>query len=96
METFKLYAIFNYAVLLPERFSLYDTEPMKGARRRKKRLAYFGLRTPGRVQRTIDQGINLLVVHVSRESDFDSFKSNNLRFSILACVVGLKNDITES
>ena len=45
LETFNLYAIFNYAILLPERFSLYDTESMKGARRRKKQLAYFGQRT---------------------------------------------------
>ena len=34
---------------------------MKGARRRKKWLAYFGPYTPVRVQRTIDQDINLLV-----------------------------------
>ena len=28
-------------------------------------------------------------IHVSRESDFDSFESNNLQFFILACVVRL-------
>ena len=62
----KLYAIFNYAILLPERFSLYDTESMKGARRRKKSGLrtlgqYSGPHTPSRVQYTIDQGINFLV-----------------------------------
>ena len=37
-------------------------------------------------------------MHVSRESDFNSFESNNLhvQFSILACVPGLKDDIAES
>ena len=35
-------------------------------------------------------------MHVSHESDFDSFESNNLQFFSLACVVGLKDDIDES
>ena len=35
-------------------------------------------------------------MHVSRESDFDSFESNNLQFFILACVVRLQDDIAES
>ena len=35
-------------------------------------------------------------MHVSCESDFDSFESNNLLFLIVACVVRLGYDITES
>ena len=49
-QFWRLYAIFNYTILLPERFSLYDTESMKGARRRKNAAcvlpaAYSGTRT---------------------------------------------------
>ena len=53
LETFKLYVTFNYVILLPERFYLYDTESMKGARQGKKKKNR-GSRTPGRVQRTIE------------------------------------------
>ena len=42
LETFNLYVIFNDAILLPERFSLYGTESMNEARQRKQQLAYFG------------------------------------------------------
>ena len=35
-------------------------------------------------------------MHVSRESDFDSFESNNLLFLIVACIVQLGYDIAES
>jgi len=53
LETFKLNAIFNYAILLPERSYLYDMESMKGAKTKKK----SGSCISGRVQRTIEKWI---------------------------------------
>ena len=71
---------FNYVILLPERFSLYDRESLKGARRRKNAACVvYNARA-----RLAHAHMNM-----SSESNFDSVESNNLQFFILACVVRL-------
>ena len=46
----RLLAIFNYAILLPERFKLHDTESVKKQVEEKKRS---GSHTPGHLQNTL-------------------------------------------